>query len=130
MGREDGDLSAENPKLINPYEENPEHHLTYEAKGAGQRMVWVGESATSSKGGETAKICGLNRPELLDERGQHLGYIQAAIRSLQAGLHIGSAALVDEAKKALEPMISPTCRFSGMARYYVCQSNLAEHLDD
>ena len=126
---ERADLSDEEPKLINPYLEDPEAMFVYEAQGA-DTFVYILPSGTDTTGKAqvTIEVCGLNRTMIMQQRAQKIRAIRAAIRALCAGIHTTSTDLKNEAKKDIRRLIDPSQSFSGMARYFLKQADLEEYV--
>ena len=127
---EGDDLTSERPLILNPYYDDPTQLFVYEIKN-GDQYVYVlptGDDDTE-RSLSTIKICGLNRPDLLERRAEKVSAIRTAIRTLHAAIHFDKPDLKKIAKRELKRLIDPKQSFSGFAKYLVEQANLEEHLN-
>jgi hypothetical protein len=115
------DCLAEGSLLLNPYFDDPDEHLTWEADTV-TRKVWVRPKGKASiphhRAAET--YYGLNRDELLVERWRFYRNLETFKNAYQ-DCRIRGTSLHDEIADQLREMIDPRAPFAGMCRYFVKQ---------
>ena len=126
---EKGILATENPLLLNPSLDNCEQFFVYDWDEAEEMLVKMQVRDDNPRGRETKNILGLNRLELLQERGD---YLKLVLKPIAVGLIVAreQAGLLEkkwECISNLKKVISPKSEFSGLARAYFRFSGLTEY---
>jgi hypothetical protein len=99
--------AGEMPYLVNPCLDVPEHHLTF--KNA--RVVSV-----TSRGLFTRRVCGLNRPDLLNERRVWLEMVRSSAKAYIAALRLGRIQDSTDHARVLQRCARSKSTFAGMVR--------------
>lgn len=77
----DGDISTEQPLLLNPYHDHPERHLEALEEGALRPAAAPGEpGGEDARGRATIDVIGLNRPQLVTAREAYAVRVKAQLR--------------------------------------------------
>jgi hypothetical protein len=105
--------------LLNPYIDDPDRHLTWEADEA-EKEVWVRPKGKASKPYHEAAetYYGLNRPNLRIERWRVYRYLET-IKEAYLEPRIQGTSLQAKVTDQLREMIEPTAPFAGMCRFFV-----------
>ena len=98
---------GERPYLVNPCFDTPEHHITF--KDA--RVV-----STTDRGLLTRRTCGLNRPDLLEERRSWLAMVRATAKAYEAAQNVGRTDDADYYGGVLRRCTQSKSTFAGMVR--------------
>jgi hypothetical protein len=96
----------EDTPFINPYDEDPQNHIA-----AGLAMLFPRQG--SERGELTIKEIGLNRPELLEKRGERIIEVQQAINACN---RTTNQTLRDDAEKSLQAFSENDSEYSMCAR--------------
>lgn len=102
-------IAGEEPLLIDPNAEDPRRCITF----SGEVPVW-----SDQKGATSVRILGLDRPQLLRDRREHLAHLagyHATVRLLDDDPRPDAIAHVAEARRVLTQAIRPAARFSSAA---------------
>ena len=113
---------------MNPVADDCEKVLIYEWSDSGEYLVAMHAKNGRQEGIETIKILGLNRLELLEERGFFLRHVLKPIAvSIIVAKEQGLREKKDASIADLKKMIAPDSEFSGLARAYFRAFHLAEY---
>lgn len=107
----DDDLSHEEPLLLNPYEDNPDAHLSY----AADQLLGI-----SSKGKTTIEILNLNRIELSSSRFEFYKLLKELLESLELLRAQPPNAQIEERISSIEQTLQdfkqPSTSYAAMVR--------------
>ena len=123
-------LVAENPYLINPFDDNPEVLISFDWEDSNGLFVKaVSTLADANERGEkTISIVGLNRKGLPEERAGFLLTLQAIAVKMYAAKHLEFVNLFNETKKDIERETSSTKQFTGFRRAYFRKLGLGHYI--
>lgn len=126
---EQGDVTTEDPLLLNPALDDGEQFFLYDWEEAQGILVKIHVKDGNARGKATIDVLDLNRIELLQERASYLEFLKTIATGLivardQAGLEERKR----ECISALKSAISPENQFSGLARWYFKTRHLSEYL--
>lgn len=122
-------MAAENPLLLNPSVDDCEQFFLYDWEDADEILVKIQVRDEDARGIMTKNILGLNRLELLQERGD---YLKLVLKPIAVGLTAAreQAGLLEKKRECisnLKKVISPKSEFSGLARAYFRFFGLTEY---
>lgn len=125
---EGGNLAGEDPLLLNPAVDDCELFFRYDWTKTDEILVPIQSNNLEARVGVTIETLGLNRLELLQERGSRIQFLKSIAYGLivcrdQAGLAERKEECISNLKKA----ISPESEFSGLARCYFRSFHLSEY---
>jgi uncharacterized protein (TIGR02646 family) len=133
-------LESANRLLLHPCDDDPEDELAWIVK---QQSVPAPVGATSApadpmhlafvygttdRGNKTWTTLGLNRDELLVERGAAAHIMEIIIMKAHAGLYMDKAGILDGAIADIRRQTAPDKSFLGLRRFLVGQAGLGHYL--
>jgi len=128
-----GDLTTETPVLIDPYIEDPEIFIGYYWDDINGKHVKVVSMTTDieKRGEMTAKIIGLNRASLMEERAQLLNSLHGIATSMHYALRKESGEqLIAEIHEQIKKETSSSKAFSGFRRSVFKKEGLSQYISE
>jgi uncharacterized protein (TIGR02646 family) len=110
------ELSAEQPMLLNPCEDNPEEHLEFDDAGTVLPLTKRGEA--------TLAELGLNREELREYRGRTAKAVLTTCKLRSSVLDAATEHVKSDIEKLIESQIDTQAPFTAMARAIIRRHSL------
>lgn len=113
-------IENEDPKLLNPINDNPEEYITfrYEEISIPLAIPVPVIRDDEERGQATIKILGLDRNSLNEERGDKIRLLKGILAKMYAGEYLGNSVLLNQAKKDILRETRATKQFAGFCRAY------------
>ena len=127
MGPND-DLNAEKPALINPIHDNPEESIKFVWQGSNNKFVKV--VALDKRGEITKDLTQLNRPELVEERAEHLFTLDSLARSMKIAESNGNQTIIDKFADQIRDMTKSNKSFAGFNRAFFHAHLLSDYVSN
>jgi uncharacterized protein (TIGR02646 family) len=122
------ELAAEQPYLINPFDEDPEPNFAYDWVGGAGIFVKVLGVDEGGRGDSTQKSVGLNRTRLMEERAKFLPALENLQQSLTMALMQNNHKLIERYRRMVRELTREDRFFAGFSRYYFRACGLGEYV--
>jgi len=125
-------ILGEKPVLVSPIAEDPECSIGFEwGAGLGIYVKAISlDSEGDNRGGQTIKLLGLNRDELMEERAEQLSFFRSVSETIAFAKYDKNQKLLDEMIEHVKKFTSSKHRFAGFARNFFRAQNLNDHISN
>lgn len=124
----DDNLNSEKPALINPIDDNAEESIGFAWKGSDNKFVKV--VGLDKRGEITKDLTQLNRPELVEERAEHLFTLDSLARAMKVAENAGDREIINKFADQIRDITKSNNSFAGFKRAFFHAHMLSDYVSN